>query len=64
MKYITLGIPKTMNEVTKESMPRIFFYQDKSGYGIFAAYLINSEKIYGFNLRKIVMMILLKLVGD
>ena len=45
MKYITLGIPRTMNEVIKESMPRILnSYQDKSGFGIFAAYLINSEK--------------------
>ena len=49
MKYITLGIPRTMNEVIKESMPRILnSYQDKSGFGIFAAYLINSEKYIGW----------------
>ena len=49
MKYITLGIPRTMNEVTKESMPRILnSYQDKSGFGIFAAYLISSEKYIGW----------------
>ena len=24
MKYITLGIPRTMNEVIEKSMPRIF----------------------------------------
>ena len=30
MKYITLGIPRTMNEVIEESMPRILkSYQDK-----------------------------------
>ena len=33
MKYITLGIPRTMNEVIKESMPRILnSYQDKLGF--------------------------------
>ena len=30
MKYITLGITRTMNEVIEESMPRILkSYQDK-----------------------------------
>ena len=38
MKYITLGIPRTMNEVIEKSMPRILqSYQDKSDFGIFAS---------------------------
>ena len=49
MKYITLGIPRTMDEVIEKSMPRILkSYQDKSDFGIFAAYLINSEKYIGW----------------
>ena len=49
MKYITLGIPRTMDEVIEKSMPRILkSYQDKSDLGIFAAYLINSEKYIGW----------------
>ena len=44
MKYITLGIPRTMDEVIEKSMPRILkSYQDKTDFGIFAAYLINSS---------------------
>ena len=44
MKYITLGIPRTMDEVIEKSMPRILkSYQGKKDFGIFAAYLINSE---------------------
>ena len=49
MKYINLGIPRTMNEVIEKSMPRILkSYQDKSEFGIFAAYLINSDKYIGW----------------
>ena len=49
MKYITLGIPRTMGEVIEKSMPRILkSYQDKTDFGIFAAYLINSEKYIGW----------------
>ena len=49
MKYITLGIPRTMNEVIEKSMPRILkSYQGKKDFGIFAAYLINSEKYIGW----------------
>ena len=49
MKYITLGIPRTLDEVIEKSMPRIFkSYQDKTDFGIFAAYLINSEKYIGW----------------
>ena len=49
MKYITLGIPRTMDEVMEKSLPRILkSYQDKSDFGIFAAYLINSDKYIGW----------------
>ena len=49
MKYITLGIPRTLDEVIEKSMPRILkSYQDKTDFGIFAAYLINSEKYIGW----------------
>ena len=49
MKYITLGIPRTMDEVIEKSMPRILkSYQGKKDFGIFAAYLINSEKYIGW----------------
>ena len=49
MKYITLGIPRTMDEVIEKSMPRILkSYQDKSDFGIFSAYLINSDKYIGW----------------
>ena len=49
MKYITLGVPRTMDEVIEKSMPRILkSYQDKTDFGIFAAYLINSEKYIGW----------------
>ena len=49
MKYITLGIPRTMDEVIEKSMPRVLqSYQDKTDFGIFAAYLINSEKYIGW----------------
>ena len=49
MKYITLGIPRTMDEVIEKSMPRVLqSYQDKSDFGIFAAYLISSDKYIGW----------------
>ena len=49
MKYITLGIPRTMDEVIEKSMPRILkSYQDKTDFGIFAAYLISSDKYIGW----------------
>ena len=49
MKYITIGIPRTMDEVIEKSMPRILkSYQDKSDFGIFSAYLINSDKYIGW----------------
>ena len=49
MKYITLGIPRTIDEVIEKSMPRILkSYQDKTDFGIFAAYLNNSEKYIGW----------------
>ena len=49
MKYITLGIPRTMDEVIEKSMPRVLqSYQDKSDFGIFAAYLINSDEYIGW----------------
>ena len=36
MKYITLGIPRTMDEVIEKSMPRILkSYQGKKDFGIF-----------------------------
>ena len=49
MKYITFDIPRTMDEVIEKSMPRILkSYQDKADFGVFAAYLINSEKYIGW----------------
>ena len=49
MKYITLGIPRTMDEVIENSMPRILqSYQEKSDFGIFAAYLKNSNGYIGW----------------
>ena len=49
MKYITLGIPRTMEEVIKKSMPRILnSYQNHSEFGIFAAYFNNSDEFIGW----------------
>ena len=49
MKYITLGIPRTMDEIIDKSIPRILkSYQDKLDFGIFAAYLIKSDKYIGW----------------
>ena len=41
MKYITLGMIRTMDEVIEKSMMILKSYQDKTDFGIFAAYLIN-----------------------
>ena len=49
MKYITLGVARTMEEVIEESMPRILkSYQKHSDFGIFAAYLKNSDEYIGW----------------
>jgi len=49
MEYITLGISRTMEEVIEHSMPRILkSYQEKSDFGIFAAYLNNSYEYIGW----------------
>ena len=48
MKYITLGIPRTIEEIIEKSMPRILeSYQKESDFGIFAAYLNNSDEYIG-----------------
>ena len=45
MKYITLGVARTMDEVIEKSMPRILkSYQKHSDLGIYAAYLKNSDE--------------------
>ena len=49
MKYITLGVPRTLEEVIEKSMPRILeSYQKNLDFGIFAAYLNNSEEYLGW----------------
>jgi len=49
MKYITLGIPRTRKEIIEKSMPRILnSYQSLLEFGIFAAYLNNSNKYIGW----------------
>ena len=49
MKYITLGVSRTIEEVIEKSMPRILkSYQEKSDFGIFAAYLNNSDEYIGW----------------
>ena len=49
VKYITLGVPRTIEEVIEKSMPRILkSYQEKSDFGIFAAYLNNSDEYIGW----------------
>ena len=49
MKYITLGVSRTIDEVIEKSMPRILkSYQENSDFGIFAAYLNNSDKYIGW----------------
>ena len=54
MKYITLGKSKTIDEVKKESMPRILkSYTNGINYGIFAAYLkCNNTYIGWFQFEK------------
>ena len=67
MKYITLGIPRTMDEVIEKSMPRYCnLIKTNQDFGIFAAYLINSDEYIGwFQFEKIMnLRILLKLAGD
>tara|TARA_B100001105_G_C22092320_1_gene315542 strand:- start:30 stop:554 length:525 start_codon:yes stop_codon:yes gene_type:complete len=49
MKYITLGVPRTIEEVIEKSMPRILkSYQEHPDFGIFAAYLNNSDEYIGW----------------
>ena len=54
MKYLTLGRPKTIDEVKKESMPRILkSYTNGINYGIFPAYLkCNNTYIGWFQFEK------------
>ena len=49
MRYLSLGKPKTLDEVTKESMPRILkSYTNGDNYGIFAAYLKSNNTYIGW----------------
>ena len=49
MKYITLGVPRTIEEVVEKSMPRILeSYQKYPDFGIFAAYLNISDEYLGW----------------
>jgi len=49
MKYITLGVARTMEEVIEKSMSRILkSYQEHSDFGIFPAYLKNSDEYIGW----------------
>ncbi|MED5474564.1 MAG: GNAT family N-acetyltransferase, partial [Candidatus Neomarinimicrobiota bacterium] len=44
MKYLSLGKAKTIDEVKKESMPRILkSYTNGINYGIFPAYLKSNN---------------------
>ena len=54
MQYLSLGKPKTIDEVKKESMPRILkSYANGMNYGIFAAYLkYNNSYIGWFQFEK------------
>lgn len=54
MKYLTLGKSKTIDEVKKESMPRILkSYTNGINYGIFSAYLkYNNTYIGWFQFEK------------
>ena len=54
MRYLTLGKPKTIDEVKKESMPRILkSYTNEIHYGIFPAYLkCNNTYIGWFQFEK------------
>ena len=49
MKYITLGIPRTLNEVNDIYLPKILkSYSRDNAFGIFAAYLNNSDEYIGW----------------
>ena len=49
MKYLTLGKAKTIDEVKKESMPRILkSYANGINYGIFPAYLKHNNTYIGW----------------
>ena len=49
MKYLTLGKSKTIDEVKKESMPRILkSYTNGVNYGIFPAYLQSNNTYIGW----------------
>ena len=49
MRYITLGKAKTIDEVKKESMPRILkSYTNGINYGIFPAYLQSNNTYIGW----------------
>ena len=48
MKYITLGIPRTMDEVIEKSMLYCNLIKTKQIFGIFAAYTINSDEYIGW----------------
>ena len=49
MKYITLGVTRTMEEVIDKSMPRILqSYKERSDFGIFAAYLNDLDEYIGW----------------
>ena len=49
MRYLTLGRPKTIDDIKKESMPRILkSYTNGINYGIFAAYLKYNNAFIGW----------------
>ena len=49
MKYLSLGKAKTIDEVKKESMPRILkSYTNGINYGIFSAYLYSNNNYIGW----------------
>ena len=52
MKYITLGIPRTMDEVIERSMPRVLQSIKTNRFWNFCSILINQMNILdGSNLR-------------
>ena len=49
MRFITLGVPSTREEIIKNSMPRIQkSYKENKNFGIFAAYLNNPKDYIGW----------------
>ena len=49
MEYITLGIPRAMEEIIEKSMTRILnSYQNHPEFGIFAAYLSKFDEYIGW----------------